>query len=71
MHKMPRDAPVGPGPLLGLAEADEVEVFIGGERPGKTGRGGAGNTLGLVVAQESRPRGIGHIRPRRISDAAC
>ena len=69
LHKL-RRAMVRPGRdrLSGLVEVDEV--FIGGERPGKSGRGAEGKTLVLVAAQEASARRIGRIRLRRISDAA-
>jgi transposase-like protein len=54
--------------LSGLVEVDEV--FIGGEKSGKRGRGAAGKTLVLVAAQEAGPRRIGRIRLLRIPDAA-
>ena len=69
LHKL-RRAMVRPGRdrLSGLVEADEI--FIGGERAGKPGRGAAGKTLVLVMAQEVAPSKIGRIRLRRIADAA-
>lgn len=69
LHKL-RRAMVRPGRdrLSGRVEADEI--FIGGERPGKPGRGAAGKTLVLVMAQEVAPSKIGRIRLRRIADAA-
>lgn len=69
LHKL-RRAMIRPGRdrLSGLVEADEI--FIGGERPGKGGRGAAGKTLVLVMAQQVAPRKIGRIRLRRIADAA-
>lgn len=69
LHKL-RRAMVRPGRdrLGGLVEVDEI--FIGGERPGKPGRGAAGKTLVLVTAQEVAPSKIGRIRLRRIADAS-
>lgn len=69
LHKL-RRAMVRPGRdrLSGLVEVDEV--YVGGERPGKTGRGAESKTLVLVAAQEAAPRRVGRIRLRRISDAA-
>ncbi len=68
LHKL-RRAMVRPGRdrLSGLVEADEV--FIGGEKPGKGGRGAAGKTLVLVMAQQVAPGKIGRIRLSRIADA--
>jgi len=69
LHKL-RRAMIRPGRdrLSGLVEVDEI--FIGGERPGKPGRGAAGKALVLVAAQEAGPRKIGRIRLMRIPDAA-
>ena len=69
LHKL-RRAMVRPGRdrLSGLVEADEV--FIGGEKPGKGGRGAAGKTLVLVMAQQVAPGKTGRIRLSRIADAA-
>ncbi len=53
--------------LNGVIEVDEI--FIGGERPGKRGRGAAGKALVVVAAQEAE-KGIGRIRLRRVADAA-
>ena len=53
--------------LQGVVEVDEI--FIGGERPGKRGRGAAGKALVVVAAEESS-KGIGRIRLRRVTDAS-
>ncbi len=68
LHKL-RRAMVRPSRdrLDGVVEIDEI--FIGGERPGKRGRGAAGKTLVVVAAQEAE-KGIGRIRMRRVADAA-
>jgi transposase-like protein len=68
LHKL-RRAMVRPGRdrLDGVIEVDEI--FIGGERPGKRGRGAAGKTLVVVAVQEGE-KGIGRIRMRRVADAA-
>jgi transposase-like protein len=68
LHKL-RRAMVRPGRdrLIGVVEVDEV--FIGGERPGKRGRGAAGKALVIIAAQEDGKR-IGRIRLRRVTDAA-
>lgn len=68
LHKL-RRAMVRPGrdKLEGVIEVDEI--VIGGERPGKRGRGAAGKALVVVAAQEAE-KGIGRIRMRRVSDAA-
>jgi len=68
LHKL-RRAMVRPGRdrLTRVVEVDEV--FIGGERSGKRGRGAAGKSLVVIAAQEDGKR-IGRIRPRRVADAA-
>lgn len=60
LHKL-RRAMVRPGRdrLAGGVEVDET--YIGGERPGKHGRGAAGKTLVLVAAEVDGPA-IGRIR---------
>jgi transposase-like protein len=65
-----RRAMVRPGRdrLTGAVEADEA--FLGGPRPGKRGRGAAGKTLVVVVAQVDGRR-IGRIRLRRVPDASA
>jgi transposase-like protein len=69
MHKL-RRAMVRPGRdrLAGVVEVDEI--FIGGPRPGKRGRGAAGKTLVLIVAQVDG-RKMGRIRLARIPDASA
>lgn len=68
LHKL-RRAMVRPGRdrLAGIVEVDEI--FIGGERSGKRGRGAAGKSLVLVAAQEAG-KGIGRIRLVRIANAS-
>ena len=68
LHKL-RRAMVRPGRdrLAGVVDVDEV--FIGGERSGKRGRGAAGKALVIVAAQKDGKR-IGRIRLRRVTDAA-
>ena len=60
LHKL-RRAMVRPGrdQLAGVVEVDET--YIGGERPGKRGRGAAGKTMVLVAAEVVGPD-IGRIR---------
>ena len=53
--------------LSGVVEVDEI--FIGGERPGKRGRGAANKTL-VVIAAEQSEKGIGRIRLTRVANAA-
>jgi len=68
LHKL-RRAMVRPGRdrLTGTVEVDEV--YIGGERPGKRGRGAAGKALVLVAAQADGPQ-IGRIRLGRVANAS-
>jgi transposase-like protein len=68
LHKL-RRAMVRPGRdrLAGTVEVDEV--YIGGERPGKRGRGAAGKALVLVIAQADGPR-MGRIRLVRVANAS-
>ena len=54
--------------LTGQVEADEA--FLGGPRPGKRGRGAAGKTLVVVMAQVDGRR-IGRIRLQRVPDASA
>lgn len=69
LHKL-RRAMVRPGRdrLQGIVEVDEI--FIGGPRPGKRGRGAAGKVLVLIAAQEAA-KGIGRIRLARVADASA
>lgn len=69
LHKL-RRAMVRPGRdrLAGVVEADEI--YIGGPRSGKRGRGAAGKSLVLVMVQEN-PQGLGRIRLARVPDASA
>jgi len=69
LHKL-RRAMVRPGRdrLTGRVEVDEA--YLGGEKPGKRGRGAAGKVLVVVAAQEDG-EGIGRIRMRRVQDASA
>ncbi|MBT9132461.1 MAG: hypothetical protein DDT33_00977 [Firmicutes bacterium] len=53
--------------LSGTVQADEA--YIGGENPGKRGRGAAGKAL-VVVMVEVKEDKIGRIRLRRVPDAS-
>jgi transposase-like protein len=68
LHKL-RRAMVRPGRdrLAGTVEVDEI--YIGGERPGKRGRGAAGKALVLIVAQADGGH-IGRIRLARVANAS-
>jgi transposase-like protein len=69
LHKL-RRAMVRPGRdrLAGTIEVDEV--YIGGERAGKRGRGAAGKALVLVAAQADGAK-IGRIRLVRVANASA
>ena len=68
LHKL-RRAMVTPGRkcLSGIIEVDES--YIGGEKPGKRGRGAAGKAL-IVIALEVNDLRIGRIRLSRVPDAS-
>ena len=69
LHKL-RRAMVRPGRnhLSGTVDVDET--YIGGERPGKRGRGAAGKSL-VVVMVEVTEGNIGRIRLRCVPDASA
>lgn len=68
LHKL-RRAMVRPDrdKLSGIVEVNET--FIGGERPGKRGRGAEGKTLALIAAENKEGK-IGRIRLSPIRDAS-
>jgi len=53
--------------LAGIIEVDET--YIGGEKPGKRGRGAAGKALVIIAAQRDGKR-IGRIRLCQVQDAS-
>lgn len=55
--------------LQGIVEVDEV--FLGGVKPGKRGRGAIGKVLVLVAVEDKEKAGIGRIRITVISDASA
>lgn len=67
LHKL-RHAMVRPGRdrLSGTIQVDET--YVGGEKPGKRGRGAAGKTLVVIIAQEDE-HGTGRIRLKHVLDA--
>lgn len=69
LHKL-RRAMVRPGRdrLSGMIEVDET--YVGGEKPGKRGRGASGKSL-VVIAVEINADRIGRIRLRRVPDASA
>lgn len=68
LHKL-RRAMVRPGRdrLAGRVEVDEI--FMGGERSGKRGRGAGGKTL-VLIAAPAAGKGIGRIRLARVASAS-
>lgn len=68
LHKL-RCAMVRPGRdrLSGTVQVDEI--YMGGEKPGKRGRGAAGKAL-VVVMVQVKEGNIGRIRLRRVADAS-
>lgn len=60
---------IGREQLNGLVEVDEV--FIGGVKPGKRGRGALGKILILVAVEDKGKQGIGRIRIEIIKDASA
>ena len=69
LHKL-RRAMVRPGRdrLAGVVEVDET--FLGAPQPGKRGRGAAGKSLVLIMAQADGQK-VGRIRLARIADASA
>ena len=69
LHKL-RRAMVRPGRnrLSGTVEGDET--YMGGEKPGKRGRGAAGKVLVVVVVEVTKGN-IGRIRLKRVADASA
>ena len=55
--------------LSGLVEVDEV--FLGGVKPGKRGRGALGKVLILVAVEDKGIKGFGRIRIEVIPDASA
>ena len=70
LHKL-RRAMVRPGrdQLSGIAEVDES--FIGGEKPGKRGRGAAGKVLVGIAVEDKAEKGIGRTRIGILTDASA
>jgi transposase-like protein len=69
LHKLRRAmVRLGRDRLAGTIEVDET--YVGGEKPGKRGRGAEGKALVLIAAQKDGKR-IGRIRLRRIRDASA
>ena len=70
LHKL-RRAMVRPGRdrLRGVVEMDET--YVGGEHPGRRGRGAAGKSVVVIAAEVREPRGIGRLRLLRVASAAA
>ena len=60
---------IGRERLSRLVEVDEV--FLGGVRPGKRGRGALGKVLILVAVEDKDKAGFGRIRITIIPDASA
>ena len=54
--------------LSGMVEVDET--FIGGERPGKRGRGAENKTLVVIAVEDKEEMGFGRIRLQQVPDAS-
>ena len=69
LHKL-RRAMVRPGrdKLSGIVEVDET--FIGGQKPGKRGRGAAGKVIVGIAVEDKEAEGIGRIRCGTLKDAS-
>ena len=69
LHKL-RRAMVRPGRdrLSGIIEIDET--YVGGQKPGKRGRGALGKALVAIAVQDKGKNGIGRIRLSVIPDAS-
>src|SRR5450756_979795 len=69
LHKL-RRAMVRPGRdnLSGVVEVDET--YIGGEKPGKRGRGAAGKVLVGIAVEDKGDDGIGRVRLGMLADAS-
>jgi transposase-like protein len=69
LHKM-RRAMIRPGrdQLNGVIEIDET--YVGGEKPGKRGRGALGKALVAVAVEDKGTAGMGRIRLAVIPDAS-
>lgn len=68
MHKL-RSAMVRPGRERLSGEVEVDETYIGGEKPGKRGRGAAGKAL-VLIAVEDKENHMGRIRLQRVADAS-
>lgn len=69
LHKLRRTM-VRPNREKLLDEVEVDEIYYGGEKPGKRGRGAKGKAL-IVIAIEDKGIGLGRIRLRHIVDASA
>jgi len=69
LHKL-RRAMVRPGRDRLSGEIEVDETYVGGEKPGKRGRGAEGKALVVIAAQLDGKR-IGRTRLRRVMDASA
>jgi transposase-like protein len=69
LHKL-RRAMVRPGreKLSGIVEVDET--YVGGQKPGKRGRGAEGKALVMIAVEDKNELGFGRIRLGRVEDAS-
>lgn len=69
LHKL-RRAMVRPGreKLSGVVEVDET--FVGGQKPGKRGRGAEGKALVMIAVEDKNELGFGRVRLGRVEDAS-
>ena len=69
LHKL-RRAMVRPGreKLSGVVEVDET--YVGGQKPGKRGRGAGGKVLVVIAVEDKNELGFGRIRLGRVEDAS-
>jgi hypothetical protein len=69
MHKLRRAmVRTGRDRLSGTVEVDET--YVGGEKPGKRGRGAEGKVLVAIAVEDKAEKGIGRIRLSIIPDAS-
>jgi hypothetical protein len=55
--------------LAGVVEVDET--YVGGEKPGKRGRGAEGKALVVVAVEDKAEKGIGRIRMAIVPNAGA
>ena len=70
LHRL-RSAMVRPGRGLLSGDVEVDEMFFGGVKPGKRGRGAAGKALVAIAIEQRAPKGYGRARMAVIPDAAA